>query len=108
MANSSELERLSKNSYKAFKYQKLSVNSASVFTLTVPEQTKYVDITVESDVVLTIPLRYLITGETPTATDAVPLNHLDRFDISDAANIYNFKVIRTTVGTHTLHIQYFR
>lgn len=104
----SKLVRHSDNGFKAFSYEKLSVSSAAVFTPTVPTGTKYMEIRVESSVTASVPLRYLITGANPTSTDGMALNHLDLLDITDAQNIQNFKVIRTTAGTHTLHIQYYK
>jgi len=44
----------------------------------------------------------------PTASDGMALNHLDFFDIDNGTNMVNFRVIRTTGGTHTLHIQYYK
>lgn len=104
----SELTKLAKNSYKAFGYENLSISSAAVFTPTIPTNTKYMEIVLESSVTATIPIRYRIDGPAPTSTNGMPLNHLDRFDITDFANINNFKVIRTGVGTYNLHITYYK
>lgn len=104
----SELVKLAKNSFKAFSYQNLSISSAAVFALTVPDGTKYAELVLESSVTATVPIRYKIDGGVPTTTDGMPLNHLDRFDITDAANVNNFKVIRTGAGTYNLHITYYR
>jgi len=104
----SDLLKLGNNSFKAIGYENLSVNSASVFTPTIPTGTKYMEIRVESSVTATVAMRYLITGGTPTAANGMALNHLDLFDITDAQNIQNFKVIRTGAGTHNLHITYYK
>ena len=104
----SELVKYAKNSFKAFAYENLSISSAAVFTPTIPTGTKYAEIVLESSVTATVPIRYRIDGGTPTSANGMPLNHLDRFDISDFANINNFKVIRTGAGTYNLHITYYR
>jgi len=104
----SELVKYAKNSFKAFAYENLSISSASVFTPTIPTGTKYAEIVLESSVTATVPIRYRIDGGLPTSVNGMPLNHLDRFDITDFANINNFKVIRTGAGTYNLHITYYR
>lgn len=104
----SKLVRHSDNGFKAFSYEKLSISSAAVFTPTIPDGTRYMEVRAESSVTASVPLRFLITGANPTATDGMALNHLDFIDITDAQNIQNFKVIRTAAGTHTLHIQYYK
>ena len=95
------------NSFKAFSYQKLTVNGTAA-SLTVPENAKYAEIRLESSVTAAIAARYLITGGVPTSTDGMALNNLDLFDITDYQNLVNFKVIQTGAGTHTLHITYYK
>ena len=94
----------------AMGYEKLSINDANVKSLTVPDTASYAEIRVESDVTASVPLRYLMLGATtpPTATNGLALNHLDFFDIPNGDNIRNFRVIRTSAGTHTLHVQYYK
>lgn len=104
----SKILRHDTNAFKAFSYQNLSISSAAVFTPSIPDGTKYMEIRVESSVTASVPLRYLITGGNPTSTDGMALNHLDLLDITDAQNIQNFKVIRTGAGTHNLHITYYK
>jgi len=103
----SDILRSHKNGFKAFSYQKLTIDGTAK-ALTVPDGTKYAELRLESTVVASVPVRYLITGGTPTSTDGMALNNLELFDITDYQNIINFKAIQTGAGTHTLHIQYYR
>lgn len=102
----SELVRLNKYNLIAFAYQKLTVNGTAA-ALTVPDGAKYADITLESTVTASVPVRYLISG-TPTATDGKALNHLTTFDVQGTPNLNMIKFIQTGAGTHTLHIEYYR
>lgn len=95
------------NSFKAFAYEKVTVTGA-VTTLTVPDTAKYAEIRLESSNTTSVAVRYLITGEIPTATDGMALNNLDLFDLTDYQNLVNFKAIQTAAGTHTLHVQYYK
>ena len=103
----SKILRAHLNSFKAFDYQKLSITGTAA-ALTVPTGTKYAEIRLESTVTSSVPVRYLITGDVPTSTDGMALNHLDLFDLTDYQNIINFKAIQTGAGTHTLHITYYK
>lgn len=103
----SDLVKIALNGFKAFAYQKLTINGTAA-KLTVPDGTKYAEIRLESTVTTSIPVRYLITGGVPTATDGMAMNSLDLFDITDYANIINFSAIQTGAGTHTLHITYYK
>lgn len=104
----SELVKYAKNSFKAFAYENLSISSAAVFTPTIPADTKYAEIVLESSITATVPIRYRIDGGVPTTTNGMPLNHLDRFDITDYANLNNLKFIRTGAGTYNVHITYYK
>jgi len=102
----SELVRLNKYNLIAFSYQKLTVAGTAV-ALTVPDGAKYADITLESTVTASVPVRYLISA-TPTATDGKALNHLTVFDVTGKPNLDKIKFIQTGAGTHTLHIEYYK
>ena len=104
----SELVKYAKNSFKAFAYENLSISSAAVFTPTIPADTKYAELVLESSITATVPIRYKIDGGIPTAVNGMPLNHLDRFDITDFANLNNLKFIRTGAGTYNVHITYYK
>ena len=67
----------------------------------------YADITLESTVTASVPVRYLIS-QAPTATDGKALNHLTVFDVTGRPNLEQIKFIQTGAGTHTLHIEYYK
>lgn len=102
----SELVRLNKYNLIACGYQKLTVAGTAV-SLTVPTNAKYADITLESTITASVPVRYLIS-QTPTASDGKALNHLTVFDVTGRPNLDQIKFIQTTAGTHTLHIEYYK
>lgn len=102
----SELVRLNKYNLLACGYQKLTVAGTAV-ALTVPAGAKYADITLESTVTASVPVRYLIS-QAPTATDGKALNHLTVFDVTGRPNLEQIKFIQTTGGTHVLHIEYYK
>ena len=97
------------NNPKAIGYEKLTVGGTAV-ALTVPAETIYCEITLESTNNTTVAVRYLLLGDKtlPTATDGKPLTNLVEFNILDYQNISSFRAIQTAAGTHTLHIQYFK
>lgn len=102
----SELVRLNKYNLLACGYQKLTVAGTAV-ALTVPAGAKYADITLESTVTASVPVRYLIS-QAPTATDGKALNHLTVFDVTGRPNLEQIKFIQTGAGTHVLHIEYYK
>lgn len=93
----------------ALGYQKLTVDGTAK-SLTIPAGAIYAELRLESDVVTQVAARYLMLGTTtlPTSTDGLALNNLDFFDINNGTNLVNFRIIQTTPGTHTLHIQYYK
>lgn len=106
-----ELVRLSKNNLVAIGYEKLVVNGATAQSLqSIPDEAKYMEIALESDITTTIPIRYLMLGDLtpPTTTDGLPLRDGTFLDVTGRPNIDNFRVIESTNGTHTLHIQYYK
>lgn len=105
----SDLVRLGSNSFKAFSYQKLTVDG-TVKNLTIPTGTRYALMTYESTVAAgTISARYLETKQTTVSTtDGLAIDNLFRFDITDAQNLSQFQITQTVAGTHTLYIQYFK
>lgn len=106
----SELVRLNKYNLIAFSYQKLDVSTAGVKNLTVPSGAKYAEISAESSVTATVPMRYKLlgAGSLPTASDGHAITHLLVFDISGKPNLDNFRVIQTGAGSHYLHITYYK
>lgn len=103
----SKILRSNLNTFKAFAYEKLTIG-ASVVSLTVPLETKYTEIRLESTIVSGAAIRYLLTGSSPTSTDGMALNNLEQISIQDMENIKNLKAIQTGAGTHVIHIQYFK
>lgn len=103
-----EANRISKYNLIAISYQKLVVTGTAQ-ALTIPINAKYMEIGVESSVTASVPIRYLLLGNTylPTVTDGKFLNHLTVFDVSGRPNLENFRVIQTTAGVHTLHVEYY-
>lgn len=105
-----ELVRMGKYNLLAIGYEKLDVSTAGVKSLTVPTNAKYAEISAESSVTASVPMRYKLLGASslPTSSDGHFLNHLTVFDISGKSNLDNFRVIQTGAGTHTLHITYYK
>ena len=105
-----ELVRLNKYNLLEFSYEKLDVSTAGVKNLTVPNGAKYAEISAESSVTATVPMRYKLLGTSslPTASDGHAITHLLVFDISGKPNLDNFRVIQTGAGTNTLHVTYYK
>ena len=101
-----ELLKLNKYNLVAFAYEKIIVTGTAI-SLNVPVNARYADITLESSITASVPVRYLMSG-VPTATDGKALNHLTVFDVSGTQNLINFKAIQTTAGTHTLYVEYYK
>lgn len=103
--NDDILRALAKN-FKAFAYQKITVNS-TIKTLTIPKDAKYALLSFESDA-SGIAARFLETNSVPVSTtDGIALSHLDRVDLTDQANLEGFQIIQAQSGIHTLHVQYY-
>lgn len=105
----SNLVRQGLNSFKAFSYQKLTVDG-TVRNLTIPTDAKYALMFYESSVASgTVSARYLETKQTTvSSTDGLGIDNGFKFDVTDAQNLSQFQIIQTTAGTHTLHIQYYK
>lgn len=105
-----ELIRINKYNLQPIGYENLSVNSASVFSLTPTAGATYAEVVVESSVTASVPLRFLILGNNtlPTAANGLALNHLDRFDLQGTNNLKDFRIIRTGAGTYNVHIIYYK
>jgi len=103
--NDDILRALAKN-FKAFAYQKITVNS-TIKTLTIPRDAKYALLSFESDA-SGIAARFLETNAVAVSTtDGIALSHLDRVDITDTTNLEGFQIIQAQSGIHTLHVQYY-
>lgn len=97
---------------KAIGFQLLTVdNTAGGIALTVPENSTYALVVVESSVTVGVVVRYLEVGptvSTVTSANGIPRSHLDAFDIQGTENLRNFRIIQTTAGTHTISVQYYK
>ena len=94
-------------------YQKLAVTDAAIVTLTVPTDTKYCEIVVESAtttgfVVNTVNYKNADPATLPTTTSGIPFAHGTMFDISQVDAIANFRAICRAGLTADLHIQYYK
>ena len=98
-----EIAKVLSNTAVCIGKEQLTVST--VKSLTIPTEANYCEIAVESDVA-DVALRYYISGDVPTASDGMPLQNLERFEITNAQNMTLFQIIQTGAGTHTLHIQY--
>ena len=105
-----ELIKITKYNLLAFSYEKLDVSTAGAKSLTVPEGARYADISVESSVTASVPMRYKLLGNAslPTSTDGHFLNNGTVLDVTGTPNLNNFRVIQTGAGTHTIHITYYK
>lgn len=105
-----EQNNLTKYNFIAIGYEKLTVSGLTAQALTVPTETRYVEISVESSITATVPVRYLLLGPKtlPTTTNGLALRDGTFFDITGYQNIINLRVIEATAGTHVLHIQYYK
>ena len=103
-----ELVRLNNYEYVAIGYQKLTTNTNSQ-SLTIPDNTRYALIKVESTVASNV-ARYLQLGDKlpPTSTDGISLSANDVITIHGYQNLINFRIIRTGISTTTLHIEYYK
>jgi hypothetical protein len=104
--NNDDLLRALAKNFKAFAYQKITVN-ATVKSLTIPRDAKYALLSFETDAT-GISARFLETNVVPvSATDGIALSHLDRVDITDTTNLEGFQIVQAQSGIHTLHVQYY-
>lgn len=106
----SELVRINKYNLVAIGYEKITATGTAQGLASIPNDARYCEIRLESDVASGIPVRYLmLNGKTlPTTTDGMALNNLDFFDITGRVNIENFRFIEATSGTNVLHVQYYK
>lgn len=104
--NNDDLIRALAKNFKAFAYQKITVNN-TIKTLTIPKDAKYALLSFESDAT-GIAARFLETNSVPvSSTDGIALSNLDRVDITDQTNLEGFQIIQAQSGIHTLHVQYY-
>lgn len=105
-----ELLKVSKYDFIASGFEKLTITGTSIGFQTIPENSRYALVVVESTNTTTPAVRYLELNDkiSPTATNGIPRSNLDAFDIQGYANIVNFRCIQTSAGTHSLSIQYYR
>lgn len=101
-----ELVNLTKRSYIAIGYQKLTVDG-TVKTLTLPTDALYADIQLESSIA-TPAIRYKIDGGVVSATDGMFLLTGSQIDVSSRENLIHFQTTQVGAGTHTLHITYYK
>lgn len=98
------------NDFNAFENQQLTV-STTAQSLTIPTRARYALISVESDVT-TRSIRVLETGQIPTASLGLIFTEGDKFDVTGANNLANFKVILDTLAaastTTKITVQYYR
>lgn len=106
-----EIRRLALTSPNAIGYQALTVDSTvGGLSLTIPDGATYAEFVMESSAT-GIVARYLHCGGStgvPTSTAGLALSPLDRFDITNAENLTNFRIIQAQAGTHKLHVQYYK
>jgi len=96
-----------RNDFKAFGYETFTVTT-SALPITVPSGCRYCFIQVESTNTVDA-IRYRVDGGNPTSTVGYFRANGDAFDIIEAENIKNFKVIKGAgAGTTTLNITYYR
>jgi len=104
----SQLVTLAKNGFNAFSYQQLTV-AGTVVNPTIPAETKYAMITLESDVTSGIAIRFLETGQTVVASGTgMPLENGGTIDVVGAQNLSQFQAIQEGAGTHKLNITYYK
>jgi len=103
-------QKLIQKDYVACGYQALDFSTAGAKTPTVPVNAVYAEVKIESSVVSGIVGRRLNLGNGTVLTSVVGMSvvHMDYFDIIGSDSINNFRIILTTAGTHTAHIQYYR
>lgn len=104
MAENSDLLRNANNSFKAFAYQKLTING-TVARLTVPDGARYATMKFVSDA--TGNSANILQFNMPvTATDGFPIADGTVFDVTDTVNLVGFNIIQSQSGTHTLYVEY--
>lgn len=106
----SRLQRSALNSFKAFGYEQITVDS-NIKNLTIPNGTKYALMIVESDNTTDIVARYLEFGGsgTPVASGTgMPIKDGTVFDITDMQNLAGFQIIEESNNTTLLNVQYYK
>lgn len=102
-----ELVNLTRRSYLAIGYEKLTVDGTVKALASIPTDAVYADIQLESSIA-TPAIRYKIDGSTVSATDGMFLLTGSQIDISSRENINRFRTTQVGAGTHTLHITYYK
>lgn len=102
-----QLLRIGLNSYKSCGYQQITVG-ATISTLTIPADTKFANIEIESTATGN-PARILqSTNTTVTSSIGMPLAAGVMFAITDYANLAGFQIIKDQAGTTLLNVEYFK
>jgi hypothetical protein len=101
-----ELVRQGLNDLEAFALEKVTVNN-TVKTLTVPADAKVAVMSLVSTIT-SGPAIWVRYDADPVSGIGSPFYNTDRFNVVDAKNLTNFKVIQDSAGTHTLYVEYYR
>lgn len=91
-------------------YEALTVSTNSIGLSNIPANATNAYCIVESDNTSGPSIRFLTTGDAPTATTGNPRSANDTFDILSKDDLQNFRVIRDTThsgSTMILHVTYF-
>ena len=107
----SRMLSLMSNGYKAIGSQVITLSTAGVYSLTVPEGANYALMVIEEAGGTTGTskiVRFLETGANPTSSIGIPRGDLDAWDVISYQNLVNFKIIRVTAASHVLQVQYYQ
>jgi len=94
------------NSFKAFAYEKITVNNTVKF-LTVPDNARYAMMKFTSDATGDS-ANYLEFKLPVDISNGIPVSGNTVFDVTDTINLVGFNIIQSQAGTHTLHVQYYK
>lgn len=101
-----ELVRQGLNDLEAFAYEKIVVNG-SVSSLTVPAGAKMAVLTLVSTIT-GAPAAWVRYDANPATGGGSPFYNTNRWTVSDAKNLVNFKITQDSAGTHALYVEYYR
>lgn len=99
------LNRLNKE-YRALGNQTITMG-ASVDQLTVPTNSVYAIVYVESDVASGYAIRYWTDGFAPTTTEGIPREPDTAFDIEGIHNLHKFRAVKAQAGNTKLQVQFY-
>ncbi len=104
-----KLLQIASTGWRAIGHETITLSTAGVYSLTVPDQARYALMVIEetgSTGTQKI-VRFWEDGSNPTASDGIARGDMDAWDVISYSNLKDFKIIRVTAAAHKLFVQYY-